>query len=218
MKKFTLIELLVVVAIIGILASLLLPSLQKARRVAKIAVCKSQLHQFSIAGIAYADDNNSKLPDAQASSHPGHGCYSVKHNTSWYGHGIYFKLNYMNSGKIYHCPGGSKKSHRYGKGNAYGGFREDISELPTITVSSYNYRSSFESPWRAADLIIDPGSKAIMSDHFVKQYAQYCHLEGYSVLYLDGSISFNRDKSVLAMDISNTDYSTQETVWQIFDK
>ena len=41
MKKFSLIEVLVVVAIIGIIASLLLPSLSTARKAAKQAVCKS---------------------------------------------------------------------------------------------------------------------------------------------------------------------------------
>ena len=62
MKKFTLIEVLIVVAIIGILASLLLPLMKKARRTAKTVVCLSQLKQCGEANQLYLDDNSEWFP------------------------------------------------------------------------------------------------------------------------------------------------------------
>ncbi|MDD7983570.1 prepilin-type N-terminal cleavage/methylation domain-containing protein [Lentisphaera marina] len=61
-KQFSLIELLVVVAIIGILASLILPTLGKAREQSKKALCKSNLKQLGLTMFMYADDNNYKAP------------------------------------------------------------------------------------------------------------------------------------------------------------
>ena len=53
---FTLIELLVVIAIISLLVSILLPSLGKAKDLAKAAMCSSQTRNMALAFLVYRED------------------------------------------------------------------------------------------------------------------------------------------------------------------
>lgn len=57
-KAFTLIELLVVIAIIGVLAALLLPSIQKAKEKSRQTDCMNNLRQFSMLLIMYRDEHD----------------------------------------------------------------------------------------------------------------------------------------------------------------
>ncbi|MBI5384582.1 MAG: type II secretion system protein [Verrucomicrobia bacterium] len=59
---FTLIELLVVIAIISILASLLLPTLSRAKAKARRIQCLSHLKQIGLSFRMWGDDNESRYP------------------------------------------------------------------------------------------------------------------------------------------------------------
>ena len=96
-KAFTLIELLVVVAIIGILASILLPTIQKARKKAHEAKCTNNLKQLSFCMGQYMTDHE---------SHP------MYNDGSWYSNFWYHKmLPYMaNKTECMQCPSSKPSS------------------------------------------------------------------------------------------------------------
>jgi len=70
-RAFTLIELLVVISIISILASMLLPSLSRAKAKALRIKCVSNLKQIGLGFRMWSDDNESRFPWQTAPSQGG---------------------------------------------------------------------------------------------------------------------------------------------------
>ena len=62
---FTLIELLTVIAIIGILAAIIIPTVGAVRRSATKATCASNLHQLGMAINLYKNDHRGRMPDGE---------------------------------------------------------------------------------------------------------------------------------------------------------
>ena len=88
MKKFTLLEMVVVIAIIGILLTLLLPSLAQAREAAKKAVCKSNKKQIFVGIQVFASENDGKIVTSAYSG--------KKYNT--------LLASYITTNEVYACP------------------------------------------------------------------------------------------------------------------
>jgi prepilin-type N-terminal cleavage/methylation domain-containing protein/prepilin-type processing-associated H-X9-DG protein len=70
-KAFTLVEMLVVIAIIGILAAVLLPVLNKGQKSGQRAFCENSLQQMGLAFHGFANDHSGKFPMAVSTNEGG---------------------------------------------------------------------------------------------------------------------------------------------------
>ncbi len=82
-RAFTLVELLVVIAIMGVLTSMLIPGLSKARDAARTALCASKMRQTGIMASQYQADTKYILPWVSTSFDPATPTGGLAANSRW---------------------------------------------------------------------------------------------------------------------------------------
>jgi type II secretory pathway pseudopilin PulG len=126
-----LIELLVVIAIIALLVSILLPSLNRAKELAKAAICMSNCKSLGTAFHIYGSEHNQYIPPAYMSANEdwvsGHANWGMP---TW---DMNLYIGHESMG-LYGCPS-DPYSHRIGD-NGWGAF-----ELRDGTEITEGYRS-----------------------------------------------------------------------------
>ena len=193
-KKFTLLELMIVVAIIGLLITILLPSLRSAKESAKTAICMSNLSSLGQVAAMHGSDNNQKfwikdadlLPDDPArgyvswTTHPKHISPYISQTVS-----PWSKID------LFYCPSDPyarnkdlkwRHSYGYNVSSLPGQFMMSVKN-PSETIFLADSGHDEEDGYRSWIIRPNQVNKAIYNIR---------HVKGANVLWTDGSVSFKK--------------------------
>jgi len=217
---FTLIELLVVVSIIALLVSILLPSLKKARQLAKLTICKTNQKHVLTAIHVYAADNNAQAPqgfgamgavsgeDYYSSACDNRGTTFMYYYHRPVGLGLLHSSGVVEDGHVFYCPA-LKPALIFGYTNWWKGWNVDGGTGRTrklYTSCNYFYRyalgaaetgiigyNSRGDPIRSYPADLDSLTRdqpVALWEAWINTRLNQYHREGYNVGCYDGAVDF----------------------------
>ncbi|MCD4825363.1 MAG: prepilin-type N-terminal cleavage/methylation domain-containing protein [Phycisphaerae bacterium] len=183
-RGFSLIELLIVIAIISLLASILLPSLSRAKELAMRTVCKSNFRQLGLGFAMLAKDLKRKTPQSDNAFY----CYDAYKSSRWAQQGLLYSSGYVQEPKLFYCPNDTKTVCR---NNWDDPSARKVTGYVFRKCSAPGYATGNPYTTRNYGLPFGPAEIAIMADR--PCYSECWHGDGYNVLYLDGHVFWLND-------------------------
>jgi prepilin-type N-terminal cleavage/methylation domain-containing protein/prepilin-type processing-associated H-X9-DG protein len=190
---FTIIELTMVISIIGVLVTILLPSLARAREAGRRAYCLANLSQLGMALRIYADESGGHFPWSGGANNARCLFPFMKETLLDYG--------------TFVCPSDANHSLRE--------FDESESEVPfdfaesEHVLNTFGLRCSYDyfGAYTEAPIALPPPTRAapnvpLMWDAGANLQQEFNHVPGGSnVLWMDGSVSFMRHEAFAGLNL-----------------
>lgn len=216
-RGFTLVELLVVIGIIGVLISVLMPALRKARDKAERVACLSNLRTIAQGVHIYTAESKGVLPPSQYKN--GAWCYAFDMKNSMdpaagaMGLGLLLETNVFTAGvapRIFHCSnmdtsGTPYPSHSMDVGPGTNMWGAGASWFRTTSTSriinGYNYRAPSYYNANGLEVMklgrVRPDMLLVVDLPDPRFGRRHTHRDGYNFVRVDGSGQWYPDKTGL---------------------
>jgi prepilin-type N-terminal cleavage/methylation domain-containing protein len=216
MKRFTLIELLIVIAIIGILVSILLPSLGKARYMSRKVVCATNLKQNGVGLTLFNKEYNGAFPRVQ--NHHGRAPYTTRvarwnNGWKWYNLGQVYQEGFVSNPEVLFCPqnevnGDTKFTHDYNQRN--GSFNINSSDY-YIRVSYHLLLNKMSTSARRSLRMHQMENDQLLLNDFIENKNAVPHrmyTPGWNYMKPDISVTFKYSKKIWSiLEGNNLDWN-----------